>query len=177
MPPGSYNRPQDDPILRLPVGDELQAELSEAIDARLQRGERHTHPKRGGCQVCAVEVAETVVRYLERNTRVIQSDALAPEEHTRARAAMKAMPYLGSGSSLRLTGELAVHPKFPTVDDLLADIESIRDRLKVVVDHDNERDRELRVYRKWREAVADLATQAEEVFEMLDARSIDDVEG
>jgi hypothetical protein len=168
LPPPSYRRAAEDPIHRLPGGDELAAELAEAIDARLAQGERHVHAKRGGCTVCANEVADTVVRYLEANTRVIKSEALAPDEFARARAAVKAMPYLASGAYLRLSGSLGIHPDHPTVDDLLVDLETIRDALQVVVEHDNRRDEELRTYRKWRDAVQGLATQVVAQLAQLD---------
>lgn len=166
MPPPSYFSHRGDPIDRLPGGDELVAELTAAIAERLTTyGERHVHPKRGGCDVCAATAADTAVRYLEGNTRVIHSEALAPEEFGRARAALAAIPYLGSGHHLRLKGDLAADPDYPTVDDLLRDLETIRDGVTALVERDRDREHELRRYRAWRDAVAGLAT---EIVERID---------
>jgi len=175
MPPPKQREHRPDPTVNLPVGDELQAELVAAIGARLALGERHTHAKRGGgCDTCAEAAADTVVRYLERNTRVVQSDALAPEEHARARAAAKAMPYLGSSRYLRLTGDLGAHPDHPTVDDLLTDLETIGAGLQVIAEQDQAREAELRRYREWRKAVNGLASAIVEEIEQLDPRTPDE---
>lgn len=177
--PASYLPPRADtweakrdPLLRFPGGDELAAELAEAINYRLKRGERHVHPKRGGCEVCAAEAADTVVRYLERNTRVIHSELLAPDEHRRAKSTMRSIPYLSRGH-LRLVGDLAVDPTNPTVDDLLHDLETIRDGVVAVVENDRHRERELSTYRAWREAVSGLASAVVERYQQMDPATID----
>lgn len=165
-----YNLPSyaDDPIGLLPCGDELAAELARAIEDRLARGERHVHMKRGTCEVCAAAAADTVVRYLEANTRVCRSDALDDDAHGRAVRAIKAMPYLGTGLRLRLTCELGNDPAYPTVEDLLVDLETIRVGLVALFEREREREGELRTYRKWRSAVAALASEIVEQFDGLD---------
>lgn len=172
MPPPSYRAHRPDPIEQLPGWDELLAELTEAIGERFKvHGERHVHPKRGGCETCAAAAADTVVRYLEVNTRVAKSDALAPDEHQRARAAMKAIPYLGGRHHLRLTGDLGADPAYPTVGDLLSDVETIRDATVELLAADRDRDRELHQYREWRKAVHDLANEVVEQFDALGDQS------
>jgi hypothetical protein len=169
MPQPKYLAYRGDPIDRLPGGDDLLAELTEAIDKRLSvYGERHVHPKRGGCATCAAAAADTVVRYLEANTRVIHSETLGPEEHTRAQRAMKGIRYLGGRHHLRLKGELSADPAYATVEDLLLDIETVQRAVSELLDRDNERDAELRQYRAWREAVHDLANEVVEQFDRLD---------
>lgn len=168
-PPPHYRAHRPDPIERLPGWDELTAELADAIDARFAADDnRHVHATRGGCEGCAVKAADTVVRYLEVNTRIIHSEALSPEEHARARAAMKAMPYIGSGNYLRLTGDLGAHPDNPTVEDLLIDVETLLAGITALVEHDRQREHELNQYRKWRAAVTELATKTVARFDDFD---------
>lgn len=171
--PASYLPPAPwqygpDPITNLLSADELAAEIAEAIATRLVAGERHVHPKRGGCDTCASEAADTVARFLERNTRVIKSEALAPEEHDRARALMKSVPYLHSGFHLRCTGGLGADPKYPTVGDLLDDLAAIVAAVKQLSDREDARERELHRYRKWREAARDLANEVVDTFDRID---------
>lgn len=156
-----------EPLDRLPCADELAAELAEAIARRLELGERHTHPKKGGCQVCADAAADTVVRFLEFNTRVVKSEALAPEEHATAKAILGAVPHLHSGFHMRLAGDLARDPAHPTVGDLLADLATLCEGVKQLRDREHQREAELRKYRAWREAVSSLAAEAVQQWDQL----------